>query len=184
MATTTAKDLRRWAIGVPHNAVVEDDVFDAEGEPYDEETTGDIEAEPNPIWSGDDARTDAELDEMPEDEAVAFREWLTENEPELAGPMVAIEGASVDGDMAENQDEVEALMAAEQFLTPEYPTFSKEQREAFVELVAELAVAKKAPLVLAIAALKCRRESVEEAEELDEEELEEESTEDDSATTA
>lgn len=173
MATTTAKDLRRWAIGVPHDAIVEDDVLTDEGVD-DEETTGDIEAEePNAIWSGADARTDAELDEMSKAEAVKFGEWMAENEPDLAGPMKAIEGAAVDGDMAENQDEVEALMSAEQYLTPEYPAFTKEQREAFVAKVEELAPTKEAPFILAIAASTSRREASEEAAEDEAEELDE-----------
>lgn len=132
------RDFARWARGVPKDAVEEDENGDVLEEPAEEGEPGDDGVATAPaIWKGE-AEGDGPVDL---EEAMALREWLADYEPDLLEPLAAIEAQAIEGAVEdpgedeEREDFKAKLMSAEQYLVPELPAFTPQQREAYVEAV-------------------------------------------------
>lgn len=120
--------LKKWAKGAPQDALQPDE----EQEQVAEEGG---EAPPNPIWSGESA---SEEDIDPES-AEEFIEWLEENEPDIYAAIVEIGTAAASGDEQSAMMAGKMLTKAEQYLTPEYPPFTPQQRGAIAQALTEVA---------------------------------------------
>lgn len=160
--------IRRWAKGVKHDAMTEDEL-EAEGDDLDDELELE-EGEHNAIWAGEDPRGPDELGMIDEVEAAEFVAWLEEHEPEIAGAAGALVDAVESMDEMAIQAATEQLMGAQQFLNPEYPPLSPEHRQAAAANVRnEVQLGKSREQAIAIGFAKARnvseRPPEEEAEE-------------------
>lgn len=144
----TSQDLKKWLAGAPSDAEPEDTSpmgLDPEDEGDDEDL---VEAEEeaevgerNALWAGDGeppaAVTLADAEEL--------LQWLADNEPEIADALFDLASAIADGDVKLLEHAKAELEAATQYLNPEYPPMSSEQKASAGEKIAEHMRAKGHP---------------------------------------
>lgn len=146
--------LRRWAAGGKQTDIsgdeLEDDSMSVESEEGEEEFG---EAEQNLLWKGE-----LPPEEVDEETAAEFGAWLQEHEPEFHDVLMELAGAYVAGDDRMIDHGNKELMMVEQYLVPEYPEFTPEEREALaraiesqVSVMGELGDAGEDALLLAVA---------------------------------
>jgi hypothetical protein len=166
MPNLTPDAIRKWVKGARADAVEEGDL--EQNNPGDPQEAQEVE-ELNPLWSGEDPRPEEQLAMMDEEEAEEFHAWLGENEPDIYQAVSALSAAVDAGDVAAIEQAKQQLMAAEQYLVPEYPEFDQAQREA---VAAQLAAHQgEGPTGVAIAIVAARKPAEEEEVEEGEEEL-------------
>ncbi len=130
----TPDAIRRWAKGIKHDAVKEDELNPDNPGPgddmlEDEDEIGDNPGERNALWAGEDPRSYEELEMMDEVEVDEFVEWIEEHEPEIAMAADALAGAVEAMDVAAIEAATEQLQTSDQFLNPEYPPMDPGQRK-------------------------------------------------------
>lgn len=125
-----ANTIRKWAAGATTKSRDSDEDEDApEGlDPEKADADPDADAEQNRLWAGELA-PDEEVDPEAAEELVA---WLRENEPEIADAALELAGAlaSEEPDPRMIQHARQELQGAQQYLAPEYPELTPEQRGA------------------------------------------------------
>lgn len=117
-------------MGAPQSAV-KSKVAEAE----ETEDPGSVEigeAEMNELWAGESDGGDIDPDA-----AEALLDWLEEHEPDIHAAIVGIAQAAGEGDEMAMAAAQKALSTAEQYLSPEYPPLSPEQRSAMGSAIAE-----------------------------------------------
>ena len=133
----TPDAIKRWAKGIKHDAVREDELDPDNPGPDDMLEDGEIEpGEHNALWSGEDPRTPEELEAMDEIEAEEFNAWLQEHEPEIFEAVTALSGALESMDVEGAEIAKQQLLSAQQFLDPEYPPLDPAQREVIAQQIA------------------------------------------------
>jgi hypothetical protein len=123
---TAGIDFGSWAQGAPEMA---DDLESMEGG----------EGGSDPVWSGE-----VDADALTPEQAATSWAWLQEAEPEIADAMEDLFQAHLNEDETMIEHGSSELEKAEQFLIPEYPELSSEQRillgDALAEQAAEVGI--------------------------------------------
>ena len=111
--------IKKWAAGKSANSEEADEEIDMDG--------SEDKAPNEPVWAGE------EEEDIDEAKADACLEWLADNEPEVSDALLELGKAIVEEDDRMIQHAEDELKTVKQYLTPEYPEFDKEQREALPE---------------------------------------------------
>jgi hypothetical protein len=144
----TAQDLKKWIDGASLDAEEEEsvsapDLEDDEGEDKDlVEAEEDAElGDRNKLWAGEEEAPEA----ITLADSEELLEWLADNEPEIADAIFDLASAIADGDAALLEHAQAELAKATQYLNPEYPPMSEEQKASAGEKIAEHMKAKGHP---------------------------------------